>query len=108
MAFLTGALPVKVFAECISSDNPDTFNRDNVAITIKFSDGSVGSLQYFANGDTNLPKEYCEVHCEGGSAVMNNFETVDFYRNGKEQKKYDGRKGHREEIFETVAAMKNG
>ena len=108
MAFLTCALPVKVFAECISSANTDTFNKDNVVITIKFSDGSVGSLQYFANGDANLPKEYCEIHCEGGSAVMNNFETVEFYMNGKDHKKYDGRKGHREEIFETVAAMKNG
>jgi polar amino acid transport system substrate-binding protein len=108
MAYLTDAVPVKVYAECFSSSNPNTFNKDNVVISIKFSDGSVGSLQYFANGDSDLPKEYCEVHCEGSSAIMNNFDSVDFFRNGKDHKKYDGRKGHREEIFETISAMKTG
>jgi len=109
MCYLTDAVPVRVYAECISSDNDATFNYDNVVITIKFSDGSVGSLQYFANGDSALSKEYCEVHCEGSSAIMDNFETVNFYRNSKQNKKsYNGRKGHREEVFATIKSIREG
>jgi polar amino acid transport system substrate-binding protein len=109
MCYLTGAVPVKVYAECISSDNDSVFNHDNVVITIKFSDGSVGSLQYFANGDSSLPKEYCEVHCEASSAIMDNFEMVRFYRNSKQTKKsYNGKKGHNEEVFATIKSMKEG
>ena len=78
-------------------------------MTIKFSDGSVGSLQYFANGDSALNKEYCEIFCEGSSAIMDNFESVIYYRNSKETKKsYNGKKGHKEEIFATVEAIKKG
>jgi polar amino acid transport system substrate-binding protein len=109
MCFLTDALPVRVYAECISSDNDMVFNYDNVVITIKFSDGSVGSLQYFANGDSALSKEYCEVHCENTSAVMNNFELVDYYKNSKHIKKtYNGKKGHNEEVVATLEAMRQG
>jgi len=109
MIFLTKALPVKIFAECISSQNPQTFNHDNVVMTIKFSDGSIGSLQYFANGDSSLPKEYCEVFCEGSSAIMKNFESVEFNRAGKSNKKsFDGKKGHNEEVIKTIEAIKTG
>jgi predicted dehydrogenase/threonine dehydrogenase-like Zn-dependent dehydrogenase len=109
MAYLTGAVPVRVYAESISSQNLQTFNHDNVCITIKFSDGSVGTLQYVANGDSSQPKEYCEVYCESSSAVMNNFESVEFFRAGKKSKKtYNGKKGHNEEVAATVEAMRNG
>lgn len=108
MCFLTGATPIKIYAECISSDSETTFNHDNVVISIKFSDGSIGSLQYFANGDSALSKEYCEVFCEGSSVVMDNFVKVRFYRAGKMTKKnYTGKKGHNEEVKQTVIAMKS-
>lgn len=109
MCYLTDSVPVKVFAECISSQNKMTFNHDNVVISLKFADGSIGSIQYFANGDSALEKELCEVFCEGSSAVMNNFHSTSFYRNsGLSHKKYDGKKGHAKQIQATVNAIKNG
>jgi polar amino acid transport system substrate-binding protein len=109
MVFLTGEMPVSVVAECISTDSVDYFAQDNVVITIKFSNGSVGSLQYFSNGDSTLPKEYCEVFCEGSSAVMDNFQLVKLFRNGKVSlRKFDGRKGINEEVANTIKAMKSG
>ncbi|MCK5741555.1 MAG: bi-domain-containing oxidoreductase [Chlorobi bacterium] len=109
MVYLTKALPVKVYADAISSSNVEGVNRDNVVITIKFSDGSVGSLQYLANGDKSVPKEYMEAYCEGSTAFMNNFESVELIRNGKTKKhNLDGKKGHKEEVVATVEAMKAG
>ncbi|ROL58870.1 oxidoreductase, partial [Bacteroidetes/Chlorobi group bacterium ChocPot_Mid] len=109
MLFLTDSLPENIHAVSISTADNDMKNRDNVVITIKFSDGSVGTIQYLANGDKALPKEYCEVFCESTSAVMNDFRKLDLYRNAKQtQKTYDGRKGHLEEIFAVVDAIKQG
>jgi polar amino acid transport system substrate-binding protein len=99
MQFITGAEPVSVFAESISSENRQVNNYDNVAVIINFSDGSVGNLLYLANGDSSVSKEKCEVFSGGKTATMHNFESVEIHLNNKMSfKKFDGRKGHREEV----------
>lgn len=99
MQYLTGAQPVHVFASAIRSNNAKVENSDTINATLSYSDGSICNLLYTANGDAALPREYCEVYCEGKSAVMNNFREVVYYSNGhKRAKKYDGGMGHREEI----------
>ena len=99
MQFLTGAEPVTVFAESISSGNKQVNNYDNVAVIINFSDGSVGSLLYLANGDSSVSKERCEIFSGGKTAMMNNFESVEIHSNNKMSfRKFDGRKGHKEEV----------
>ncbi|MFH1050684.1 MAG: bi-domain-containing oxidoreductase [bacterium] len=109
MVYMTDSLPVNIHAVSLSTADNDMKNRDNVVITMKFSDGSVGTIQYLANGDKGLPKEYCEVFCEGSSAIMNDFRTLDLYRSANQTKKtYDGRKGHREEVFAVIDALKQG
>lgn len=109
MVYLTKALPVNVYAQSISSSSKDSFNDDNVLVNIKFSDGSVGVLEYLANGDSSYPKEYCEAYCEGTIAVMNNFSSVEFVRNGRVDKRsYNGKKGHNEEVAATIEAIKKG
>ncbi len=109
MVFLAKSMPVRVFAESISSNNPDTFNKDNAAITIKFADGSLGVLEYVANGDSALPKEYCEVSSGQSSAVMSNFQSVELYRAGKLKKvNFDGRKGIDEEVAAVIEAVRSG
>jgi predicted dehydrogenase/threonine dehydrogenase-like Zn-dependent dehydrogenase len=109
MIYMTDAIPISLHAMPLSIGDNEMRNRDNVVITIKFNDGSVGTLQYLANGDKGLPKEYCEVFCEGSSAIMNDFRTLELYRNAKLTKKsYDGRKGHMEEVFATIETIKQG
>jgi len=56
MQFFTGSEPVKVYAECIDSKNSKQKNDDNISITLKFSDGSVGNLVYTANVIKHCPK----------------------------------------------------
>jgi len=73
MVFLTDALPVRVFAENISSTNTKMHRHDTVQLSLKFSDGSIGSIQYFSNGDAAVEKEYCEAFCNGRTAQMHNF-----------------------------------
>jgi polar amino acid transport system substrate-binding protein len=109
MAYLTGSVPVRVYAEALSSPNREIIHHDNVVITVKFADGSVGVLEYFANGDPAVAKEFCQVFCENKVAVMNNFKTVELTV-GKKTKtlSFDGSKGQREEVAATLDSIKNG
>lgn len=107
--FLTDALPISVYANCFSSDNSIMPNYDNVAINIKMSDGSIATISYFANGSSLLDKEYCEVHCERKSAIMNNFKTLDLYSGSRRQfYKFDGKKGIEEELRLFIGAIQSG
>src|SRR4051812_7508550 len=56
MQYFTGAEPVKVYADCIQSSNEKIKVDDNIAIVVRFNDGSIGNLVYVANGDKSLPK----------------------------------------------------
>jgi len=56
------------------------YNRDNVAATLSFSDGSIANLIYVANGDKSVPKEYFEVFCEGAPGIINDFCTLELRR----------------------------
>jgi polar amino acid transport system substrate-binding protein len=109
MQFMCGARPVSVYAASIGSANMTVRNHDSVSITVRFSDGSVGTLLYLANGDPSIPKEYVEVSGGGRMAIMNNFKEVTLARDRKTKlRKFNGEKGHAEEVEATLAAMKNG
>lgn len=109
MIYLTDASPVSVYSRSISSNNIELTNEDNISIVISFSDGSIGTVSYIACGSPGLSKEYCEVHSQRKSAVMNNFETVDLYNSeNKKTLNFDGKKGIDEEVESFLNAVKYG
>lgn len=109
MVYLSGSKPISVFAQAISSSNSELTDEDNVAITVKFENGSIGNLNYIACGASSLPKEYCEVHSVRKSAVMNNFENIELHdSNGKKTIATGGKKGIDEEVGEFIKSVKSG
>lgn len=108
MQFLTGADPEIVYADCVNSQNSKNRNSDNVNITIRFSDGSIGNIVYIANGDKALSKERIEIYGAGKSVVIDDFKTITVYKNNKASKENLPGKGHREEIVEFFNAIRNG
>jgi len=89
--------------------NGTQFAADNVAVTLKFADGSVANLLYLANGDRSIPKEFFEVFCQGAIARLDDFRTLELARNGKIQKfKSLQDKGHRGELQLTIEAVRDG
>jgi polar amino acid transport system substrate-binding protein len=98
MQFFTNSEPVKVFAESFSSVNSQITADDNIAIVIKFKNGSVGNLVYLANGDPSVPKEKIEIFSSGTTGVINDFRDGSFHRNGKTTNLKSSGKGHKEEI----------
>ncbi len=108
MQYFTGSEPVKVYAECISSNNDKITPADNIAIVIKFKDGSVGNLTYLANGDKGMPKELIEVFSGSKIGIINDFRDGLIYRNGKAIKLKSSGKGHKEEVVVFINALKSG
>jgi predicted dehydrogenase len=108
MQYFTDAEPVKVFAESISTDNTKITPEDNIAIVVKFTNGSIGNLTYLANGDKSMPKERIEVFGGGNIGIINDFRDGMFFRNGKTIRLKSSGKGHKEEITAFLNAVKDG
>lgn len=51
----------------------DDATRDTASITLRFADGSIGTVHYFANGSKTFPKERLEVFAGGGILQLDNF-----------------------------------
>ncbi len=76
----------RVFAESVSSDNARMVSNDNVNISLRMKDGSLGVVTYVANGDSALPKERIEITGGMRAAVIDNFQRAFLYKNGKEKR----------------------
>jgi predicted dehydrogenase len=81
ITFLVGAAPVSVTAHAL----PDRgkYREDNVSMTFTFPDGSIGIVDYLANGDKSFPKERVEVFCGGQIAVLDDFVSLQTVKEGK-------------------------
>ena len=85
------------------------YHRDNLAVTLSFTDGSIANLLYLANGDKAVPKEFFEVFCEGAVARLNDFRVLELIRKGKKQTLRSAQdKGHRKELERTIEAILRG
>ena len=82
MQYLTGSLTTRVFAEAIASKNHQVVDEDSVFVTLRFADGSHGSIAYLAEGDTALPKERVEIFGNGQAFVLDDFRAATLYQSG--------------------------
>jgi predicted dehydrogenase len=83
--YITGALPVSVFAESVKGNNALSFNDDSVLVTLRFADGSNGSIAYLGEGDRALAKERVEIFGAGRSFVIDDFRRAIAYKDGREE-----------------------
>ncbi|HEY5903379.1 MAG TPA: Gfo/Idh/MocA family oxidoreductase, partial [Anaerolineales bacterium] len=81
LTFLAGAAPVRVSAHALPANGK--YREDNVSMTFTFPDGSVGVVDYLANGDKAFPKERLEVFCGGQVAVLDDFRSLQIVKDGR-------------------------
>ena len=108
MQYFTDSFPVKVYADCIDTINSKLKNEDNIIINIKFSNGSVGTLTYIANGDKSMPKERFEISSGEKIVVINDFKNCEIYKNNNLTKLKLSGKGHKQEVQSFLNAIKEG
>ncbi|HLR05577.1 MAG TPA: bi-domain-containing oxidoreductase, partial [Pyrinomonadaceae bacterium] len=110
MHFMTGSLTTRVYAESIVSRNQEITNEDSVFITLRFADGSNGSIAYVAEGDKALPKERIEIFGAGKSFVIDDFRSCIAYQDGREKKTKlrEQDKGQEDEVSAVCAVVLEG
>jgi predicted dehydrogenase/threonine dehydrogenase-like Zn-dependent dehydrogenase len=108
MQFLTGSEPVDVYATSVSADNAQMPDQDNVVISLRFRNGSVGQIIYVACGDKLPSKERIEIFGGGQSFVIDDFRCGEHYAAGSRRKLKLPGKGHREEVEAFLGAIREG
>lgn len=80
LIFITGSLPVSVFAAALPAGNNPP---DSVSVNITFANGAIGTIDYIAGGDKAFSKERVEVIGGGRVAALDDFHTLEMVRNGR-------------------------
>jgi predicted dehydrogenase len=108
LTFLVGSAPVSVSAAALPDGGK--YCEDNVSMTFRFADGSIGVVDYLANGDKSFAKERVEVFCGGQIAVLDDFRILQTTKDGKkkEVKLASQDKGHFNEMQALVSAIRSG
>jgi predicted dehydrogenase len=108
MVFLSGSRVRSVAAAQMG--HGVAVKEDKMSITLGFEDGSVGTVNYFANGSKTYPKERMEVFSDGRVLCLDNFRRLDGYgfKGFKKLKTWRQDKGHGAEFAAFVDRIAAG
>lgn len=104
--FLAESPIVSVSADAMQ----DTNNLNNtVVINLKMKNGSIASINYFANGNKAVPKEQIEVFSGGTIAQIDDFRSLKISGNKLKTIKYKGQdKGHAKCVQTFLKTIREG
>ena len=110
MQFMTGSVTLRVHAEAVSSRTHDITDADSVFISLKFGDGSNGSIAYLAEGDRSVEKERIEIHGGGRTFIIDDFAIMSAHAGGKASSIRLGKqdKGQAEQVRRACNVVLNG
>jgi predicted dehydrogenase/threonine dehydrogenase-like Zn-dependent dehydrogenase len=108
LAHIAGAPVVSVSAMMVG-EGP-VVRTDKMSIQLSFADGSVGTVNYFANGSKSYPKEVLEVFSQGRIARLENFRVTTAYgfKGFSRFKTWRQDKGHLSEIAAFAERVASG
>jgi len=109
LMFLAGSQIVEVQGRSLS--NSGRYSGDNALISMRFANGSQGTVTYLANGDRSFSKERLEVFGGGSIALMEDFRRLELVRGGHKKtirSRWRHDKGHRAEWAAFVASICKG
>jgi predicted dehydrogenase/threonine dehydrogenase-like Zn-dependent dehydrogenase len=109
LMFLAGSPIVGVGARSVGAG--PRYRGDNVLISLRFANGSEGTISYLANGDRTYSKERIEVFGGGCTAVLEDFRRLELIRNGHKEvvrSRWRQDKGHHAEWKAFAESAKRG
>lgn len=109
LTFLVGSAPVAVQGRALPDQGK--YSQDNASLTFSFADGSLGVVDYLANGDKAFPKERVEVFCGGRVAVLDDYRALEMVADGRRKtlkSAFKQDKGHLGEMQALVNALRDG
>jgi len=108
MTFLTDAEVAAVEAQALRPATGHYLASDNFVATLRFADGSLGSLTYTALGTPAHPKERIEVYCDGAVLEIEDFRTFRTTGSTTGPSSRAPAKGHREELVAFADGVQSG
>ena len=109
LRFLAGSQIVSVRSSICGS--PDSRGcRDTITVSLDFSNGSIGTIHYFANGNKRISKERLEVFCGGRVLQLDNFRRLigHGWQGFSKMNLWSQDKGHSAEMDTLVNAITHG
>ena len=106
--YLTGSRIISVAA--FQMGKGVAVQEDKMSIILQFEDGSIGNVDYFANGSKQYPKETLEIFSEGRVVRMENFRRTTGYgfKGFRKFGTFRQNKGHAEEFASFVERVSQG
>ena len=109
LMFLASSPIIEVDAR--APGNGGRYAGGNVLASLRFANGSEGTISYLANGDRAFSKERIEVFGGGAVAVLEDFRQLDLVRNGRKQtfrSRWRQDKGHAAEWAAFAQSVQKG
>jgi len=107
LTFLSNSKISNINCDYLPDKNPCP---ESFCLSIKFEDGSIGTINYFANGCMGYPKENLDIFCAGKIFKIENYRKLSIYSGKKKQtiKLWKQDKGQKKCISEFLKAIKEG
>lgn len=97
--FFTESKVKEIYTSTLTPKTQSLSSGDNRVIVLNYEDGSVATLEYFATGSKEFPKEYMEIHFDEKTIVIDDFKSLKGYSlKVNEMKSKIPEKGHWEEL----------
>lgn len=108
LSFLAASPVISVSAAMVGKG--PAVRDDKMSILLEFADGSVGTVNYFANGSKSYPKETLEIFSDGRVLLLENFRVTHGFgfRGFKRFKTSRQDKGHAAELAQFVRRVEQG
>lgn len=106
---LVDSPPVRVFAESVAKTGGLETSDDQVFLTMRHENGSISSVSYQAGGDRAVSPERIEVFGGGKSAIVDNWDRIELYRDGQRADSSGGKdRGHALELKAFMESCRRG
>lgn len=101
MTFFTGSRIESLSTETITPATAYFRPDDNRSICLKYADGSLCVIDYFACGSNEFPKENMDIHFDQKTIRLNDYKSMEgFGLKLLELRSQDSKKGHLEELIQ--------
>jgi len=111
LGYIINAPLKSVAAQAVGAVGDSVFAQENVILTLRFADGSIGTILYVTEGAARFPKERLEVFGSGAVGVIDDFRRLELVKGGRRQVHrawLSQDKGYRQELAAFVEAVRHG
>jgi len=97
--FFTECKVKEIYTTALTPKTKSISPDDNRVIVLNYEDGSIATLEYFATGSKEFPKECMEIHFDEKTIIIDDFKSIkSFVIKVDEIKEHVSGKGHLKEL----------